>query len=244
MKKPGVPKTSYVPKRESKPDELLYRWDAINRVIKYMTYERYLEIGVCGEDLEGNSQKGECFKRIKCAHKDGVDPYGAPANYHMTSDEFFDEGTGHAYEMDVIDEEIDNIYPKLWDLIFIDAEHHSAYLTRDLNNAFKHLEELGVVAVHDAYPNPEYFCDKHIIGGGRGIVWQTIAKFMEANPQLGIVTLSMDNGIAFIGNVISDRPSCTDYKGKDWIWLQKNMDAITNRISIEKFKEMFRPHNE
>ena len=61
------------------------RWEVINHIIKRYGFERYLEIGI--------SNPRWCFNMVSCREKDGVDPgleyEHNPANYKMTSDEFF-----------------------------------------------------------------------------------------------------------------------------------------------------------
>ncbi len=224
MKRPGVPKTSYVPRQESKPGEIRYRWDVINHVIKSCGFARYLEIGVCGYDLHGNKAGGECFQRIKIAHKDGIDPAGAPANHQMSSDDFF-TGIG----------DTDG-----WDCVFIDGEHHPGQLKRDFFNAYNRVPIGGVVFIHDAYPNPEYFVDKHIIGGGRGIVWTVTASIaLSFAGMLKLMTLKLDNGIAIIQKIEdideSDFKMITDIKSA---W--ENVDTLVNVITVEQLKRMYK----
>jgi hypothetical protein len=58
------------------------RYEIINRIIKSKDYKKYLEIGV---------RDGECFKKINCKYKIGVDPNPTSddTTHITTSDEYF-----------------------------------------------------------------------------------------------------------------------------------------------------------
>jgi len=108
----------------------MYRYDVINWLIEKYGYKSYLEIGV-GD--------GECFEKVKCEGKLGIEPE-LPIRINIcpiTSDEFFN-----------------SILPngKWFDIIFIDGEHLEAQVMRDINNSLKHLANGGTIVVHDCNP--------------------------------------------------------------------------------------------
>ena len=108
----------------------------LNYFIKEYGLQRYLEIGVCG--YQDKRYAGATWFNMRVAHKDGVDPAGDPANYHMTSDVFFS-----------------SIQPdETWDIIFIDGDHTYAQVSRDLKNSLNHLSDGGFIVMHDVYPHP------------------------------------------------------------------------------------------
>ncbi len=242
----GVPRTSYVPKVESQPGELLYRWDIINHIIKKFGYKHYLEIGVCGFDLEGNLQGGENLKRIQCEHKDGVDPaffsevsdIDGQFLWKMSSDKFFSK----------IGEECFYKEHAKWGAIFIDGEHIHEQVHRDFGNAAKHLAEGGTIFIHDAYPNQDYFANKHIIGGGRGSVWRVIAEIIFNNREWDVWTLKLDNSIAIlrkkdVPGVFTEEEEeeegLMDFTKFTWNEIQASIDSFVNVITLAEFREAF-----
>lgn len=89
-----------------------------------------------------------------CSEMHGVDnatfPKFVPSNatiHAMTTDEFF-AGPGKT------------ITPP--DLVFVDADHHSPQVMRDLNNVAMIAAENCIVVIHDTYPGgPEFTVDGH-----------------------------------------------------------------------------------
>lgn len=118
------------------------RMEAIQRAIDTIGAQRYLEIGV---------ESGNCFSTIKATEKIGVDPVPAqPATqrelakpgvqyFPMESDRFFQE-------------EAARVLSKGVDVVFIDGLHTFAQTYRDCVNSLKHLNQGGVIFVHDCLP--------------------------------------------------------------------------------------------
>ena len=103
-------------------------FDLFNKVIKQRGYTSYLEIGV---------SNGGTFYNIECETKHGVDPHNRDMLYPITSDKFF-ENCNHTY-----------------DLIFIDGDHECNQVLRDIDNSIRHLNENGIIFVHDTKPHTE-----------------------------------------------------------------------------------------
>ncbi len=96
----------------------------------------YLEIG-CQSDFTFNAMPVET--------KVGIDPKSG-GNIRMTSDTFFGFlRAGHASIHTVP-------VPKLFDLIFIDGDHHHEQVAKDIRNALDFLAPNGVITCHDVYP--------------------------------------------------------------------------------------------
>lgn len=118
----------------------MIRADVINKFIEERNYSTYLEIGL---DIPSNN-----FLKIKCLNKESCDPFldrEVPAStvpyltYQMTSDELFNSiSKNHK-----------------WDIIFIDGLHHKEQVLRDVINSLEHLNENGVVILHDCLPTTE-----------------------------------------------------------------------------------------
>lgn len=104
------------------------RVQLINKFIQEREYCSYLELGVYDKST---------FNQISCINKKSVD-FKYPADYRMSTDEFF------------------KINTQTYDIIFIDANHTESYLSRDINNSLKCLNENGVIVLHDVNPPDEF----------------------------------------------------------------------------------------
>lgn len=109
------------------------RWDIINQFITDRHYSSFLEIGTAS---------GETFRRINAEHKVSVDPNkNTDATYKVTSDEYFKSRRNR----------------DKFDIIFIDGLHEHNQVWRDIQNSLKHLNQNGVIVLHDCHPT-----DKHM----------------------------------------------------------------------------------
>lgn len=129
------------------------RFDIINQYIKRYNFKTFLEIG---------HFKGVAFDNIKIDFKESVDPdVSCNATYQITSDEFFEK------------------YNTKYDIIFIDGLHECNQVDRDIKNALKHLNENGVIIMHDCHPISED-CQKHSLtypgGDWTGDCWKAFVK--------------------------------------------------------------------
>ncbi len=119
---------AYTPKEinlswEGKP----LRYDLVNKVIKEFGNKDYLEIGCFRDD---------CFSRIVCQNKVGVDPMSG-GTLRMTSDDFFIEN---------------KIKKQKFDFIFIDGLHEYSQVRKDILNALEILNDGGTIMLHDCLP--------------------------------------------------------------------------------------------
>lgn len=96
----------------------------LNLIANTMKAESYLEIGCSANDT---------FDSIPIDDKIGVDPF-LGGNVRKTSDVFFKENH------------------RAFDLIFIDGDHDYRQARRDLVNAFKVVNNNGVIVLHDMLP--------------------------------------------------------------------------------------------
>lgn len=112
----------------------------LNRVIRQMAAERYLEIGV---------SRGATFSQIDCERKVGVDPRmdvvsdaARTANatlYHLTSDQYFS-----------------NNYNEAFDVIFLDGLHTAEQTFRDFCNSLGCSHPGTVWLIDDVIPSSPF----------------------------------------------------------------------------------------
>lgn len=202
------------------------RWDIMNYLISKYNYTTYLEIGV---------NDGLCIRKIKIQHKDGVDPFpgsevgGAivpEINYEMTSNKFFE----------TIEPE------RKYDLIFIDGLHHSDQVDIDIMNALKHLNQNGIIILHDCNP-PEYELQlvPRVTGLWNGDVWKSVAKLRCSRSDLSISVIDIDWGLGLIhfGAQSPYTKISIDNIVNNWECFNSNRDEIMNIISLEEFYELY-----
>lgn len=112
------------------------RYDIINHFIQKRNYTSFLEIG---------TREGETFNAVSCLHKVSVDPDPTTkATYIATSDDYF------AARNDT------------FDIIFIDGDHRCGQVWRDIVNSLDHLNQNGMIIMHDCKPICERFQRHHM----------------------------------------------------------------------------------
>ena len=129
------------------------RYELINYYITTRKFKSFLEIG---------TDKGEAFNAINVDKKVSVDPNRSTnATHYMTSDEYFAQTDDK------------------FDIIFIDGLHEYSQVDRDIKNALKHLNDHGVIIMHDCHPNSEA-CQRHCShypgGEWTGDCWKAYVK--------------------------------------------------------------------
>lgn len=199
----------------------MYRDDIINYFIEKNNFERYLEIGV----FDGGN-----IRKIKCKHKDGVDPgvegvIDDNVTFAITSNEFFDK-----------------IAPTIekYDIVFIDGLHHSEQVDLDIENALKYTNDNGIIILHD--------CNPPTLGHAlvprqqlawNGDVYKSILKFQKNNTQHTYYTVDADWGIGVIvknklqENTVSAEKY--DLGISNWDFFNKNRSELLNLIPSEQF---------
>ena len=148
------------------------RYDLINKLISEHGYKSYLEIGIMG---------GECWKKVKCENKTGVDPkpeYVDDDISEETSDSFFNRNS------------------EKYDIIFVDGLHLEEQVARDIENAKEALNPNGVILVHDCLPTDEKCATDKQTSVWYGTVWKAAPKYVDH-------VLDIDTGI---GVVYKDTP--------------------------------------
>jgi hypothetical protein len=197
------------------------RYDIINHLIEKYKLINYLEIGVF---------KGENIKKIKAAHKDGVDPgaegFTTPeVNYPMTSDEFFKLLEGH-----------DEIK---YDIIFIDGLHHADQVEKDIKNSLNHLVKGGFIVLHDCNPisyDAQLIPRQTVVWNGD--VWKAFVDFKVNNPLYSCCVVDTDFGVGVIHNVGNDYQIKS--RINDWKYFDSNRKELLNLVTWDEFKESYK----
>lgn len=248
----------------------LMRWDIINHLIKKHNYRSYLEIGY---------YKGWSFDRISVngfVDKTAVDPnpsrdnssqvelkYGEWMEYDrdymdgpqywlvkMTSDEFF----VYLDNQDKIAIEYHNVTAKpRYDIIFIDGDHRSEQVTKDLQNSLRYLSPGGTIVMHDCNPPTELHSTTGTPNGEWcGDVYKAFLDFkVENHYHYTSYVIDTDYGVgvikkreysknlpAYLKGAIKtglsdDMDNFPDYSS--WSSFDRNRKELLNLISPEEF---------
>lgn len=179
---------------------MVHHSQLINLIAEKIKAENYLEIGVFNPDHN--------FNLINVAKKESVDPDPeAKATHIIESDWFFEQNY------------IRSDMP-LWDLIFIDGLHHADQVKKDIINAWKCLNDGGVIVIHDCNPHSEHIT--HVPRDNRewcGDVYKTVCNI--ANP---FFTVDFDYGCAVLR------------KDNSKVW-SKDIDFVNNDITWDLFEK-------
>ncbi len=111
----------------------------IKQIIEYRNYKKYLEIG-----LSNNPRAPyRLLDNIEIKHSVDI---GAEtgADFIMNSDLFFENLKNGNFSLQK---------DYKWDAIFIDGDHNAEQVFKDLNNAFDHLTDDGIIFIHDILPS-------------------------------------------------------------------------------------------
>jgi predicted O-methyltransferase YrrM len=122
----GIPSqiVAFIEERQMANGERPTRFQLLNAIIERRGVKSYLEIGCCADD---------CFTKVQCAQRVGVDP-NSGGTLRMTSDQFF------------------AVNVQKFDLIFIDGLHEAWQVDQDIINALNCLRPNGVIVMHDCNP--------------------------------------------------------------------------------------------
>lgn len=133
-------------------------------------YKSYLEIG-CRDN--------RTFDKINCPKKVGVDP-ARGGTIRTTSDEFFKSNTD------------------TFDLIFIDGDHRSEQVLRDVLNATKCLNAGGTIVMHDCIPLKEEHQFREYKGGiCNQDAWKA-CMVLRMQPEIDVAVGLFDCGVGVI----------------------------------------------
>lgn len=189
----------------SKP---LMRWELINLFIFKYKFTSYLEIGI--------HNRWDCFEKIVAFEKEGVDPAPLHGCTHtMTSDDYFRQLDPN----------------RKFDIVFIDGLHLREQVMKDVINSLNHLNNNGIILVHDCLPPTEEHQRREDNGSQwMGDSWKAIAELRTTRSDLSVRTIDTDCGIGEIRKKFSSVyiPSTTDYL--NWDYFSKHRDELMNVV--------------
>lgn len=145
----------------------------INDVIKELDAKTYLEIGF---------YDGANFDKIECDVKLSIDPNinsKDPRVLKESSDDFFEHNN---LEIDII---------------FIDGNHESGQVRKDISNAMKC--NAKAIIIHDTIPHSKEMQEvPRIQKEWTGDVWRAVVGFIEKHPEVKAETYRLDYGVTVI----------------------------------------------
>jgi hypothetical protein len=145
----------------------------INYVISKHNLQKYLEIGIEGD--AGN------WRAIEAPFKYSIDITRNPYAMQMVSSDTFFYQLNHTF-----------------DFIFIDGDHHSNQVDRDIQNSLNFISDDGFILCHDTCPHEE---GMQIVpreqAGWCGDVWKSILRLRKSS-DIYVQTLESDFGLTII----------------------------------------------
>jgi len=198
------------------------RYDIINKIIESKGYKNYLEIGV---------RDGECFKKICCENKTGVDPFPTSndTTHIMTSDNFFSTLSKDTK----------------FDIVFIDGLHLDYQVDLDIENSLNHLSENGTIVLHDCNPPTKYHASETPVfgppanGNWNGTVYLSLIKLRLYNNNLKLVTVDSDWGVGILTRDLSETLNAFPSDAISWDFFDFNRNEILNLITPEQFESRY-----
>lgn len=146
----------------------------INEAIKEISAKNYLEIGY------GN---GSNFNLIDLKNKLAIDPEAADGSVCIksSSDDFFATNK------------------EKFDVIFIDGDHHSEQVEKDIVNAWNCLTKKGVIILHDVKPFTKEMQEvPRIQDQWTGDAWRAYEGFKKVYPRVKTKDIAEKYGLGFI----------------------------------------------
>ena len=167
------------------------RKGVINFLISYLDREiTYLEIGL----RDPNDNFNHVNAKIKYSVDPGLEFEANPADFKITSDEFFNGlRAGKLLNKDI-----------KFDVIFIDGLHLAEQVDRDIENSLKYIIDDGFIVLHDCNPPTEWHAREnyHYIGTPVGASWNgtTWKGFMKwrFNSKVFSCCIDTDYGVGII----------------------------------------------
>jgi len=192
---------------------------------------RYLEIGVRNPDHN--------FNHITADEKYSVDPgfeyEENPADFKMTSDDFYDQLSNDK----ILSSKIK------FDVIFIDGLHLASQVDRDIINSLKIIKNNGFIVLHDCNPPTEWHAREnfyyHNTPAGiywNGTTWKAFFKW-RCNSSVNSCCIDSDWGIGIlskerlIGSSIK-----VDNPFYEFNNLVKHRKTNLNLVSFDAFKSL------
>jgi len=193
----------------------MFRYEIIQSLIDKNGFNSYAEIGV---------EACNCYNRIQIKEKCGCDTIHTGENVSVcTSDNFFLR-----------------IGEKKFDIVFIDGLHEKDTVLRDIENSLKHLNENGIIVVHDCIPVLEV--EQHVPFNGiscwYGDVWKAFALLRIKRNDLKMHVIDTDCGCGIISRGSQELYPATEDQ-LNWNLFQQKKNELMNVITVEEFRKLY-----
>lgn len=182
---------------------MTHHTELLNYIAEKINAEHYLEVGVFNPDHN--------FNKINVRYKIGVDPDPkARATKRMTSDKFFSTNKTK------------------FDLIWLDGLHHKDQIKKDIINAFKCLNEGGIIAIHDSNPHSEALTcvprgsQREWTGDVYRTICQIVSPKMTVDFDYGCCVLRKEDGLEWNDINVT------------WEEFDKNRNELLSLVSVEE----------
>lgn len=199
-----------LPKKKQVPKYDQHNWKGlfINDLIKDLGYKSYLELGV--------SPLGESWREINCEFKVGVD--------HNPNVALAFNGVLH----DTTDGYFEKIDPNLkFDLIYIDALHEKTQVGKDFLNSLKHLNDNGIILLHDINP----MTINHTSFSSQGDVFQFWIELFKNFKCFTLSSPTQDTVGVFFKKINSYK-EILDIPSYPFEYLSQNRDKYINNVAL------------
>lgn len=173
----------------------LFRYDIIQKVIDAVNAKKYLEVGL--------GPFTECFQKITCKNKIGVDPC-RPCNI----DQLINEGTKYIQlTSDKFFEEKNKYIEEKFDVIFIDGLHEYKQVLKDVENSLECIKDDGVILMHDCTPYTKEMATPFTstlnlnslpLGVWTGDVWKAAVHLRSTRDDINLFVMDTDFGVGVI----------------------------------------------
>jgi len=199
---------------------MVTRTDIINKLFESFGFKTYLEIGV--------RVPGENFDLIHAELKESVDPEPmGECTYITTSDDFFENHVGD----------------KKYDIIFVDGLHTAEQVYVDVINSIKHLNDDGVIVMHDCNPLLEYHIRSYedylkTRGHWNGTVFRGFIQLKKELKDWNCFVINEDNGCGIITQRVLKRefPSLQSYlEPIVWDYFAEYRERLLDLITYSEY---------
>ena len=188
--------------------QMIHKYEMINLLIAELKIDSYLEIGL------GPLQ--ETWKWINCDHKECVDIDRGDNNlptFLGTSDDFFNQNT------------------REFGLIYIDGDHRSEQVRKDLINSLLYLQPGGVIVMHDIAPRNREQIDPRSSGDAFKVFIE-----IQRNPHLVAHTHFFPDGDAagVVWRGKNENPFTAETSGDEFDFYLHHKDQILSPLDIKE----------
>ena len=233
------------------------RIEVLNAIIEKKSVKNYLEIGV---------NRGKCLFNIKGAeNRMAVDPFfnfnlwkkvkAIAKNTDNLKNEYFEVSSDVFFKENSI-----FLTENKLDLTFIDGLHTYEQSLKDTLNTLNHLNENGVIVLHDCNPLDELAAfPANSIDDARkelanlpnwkniwnGDVWKTIVYIRKNHPELIAFVLNTDHGLGFVykkkrENLPEIFNSFDDIESLDYAFFDSHRNDLIDLKPVGYFEEFLK----